>query len=49
MTAEADLIRAIREAGRQPVQRNTFYEPLREPADPSRVPPVAGVAGVALA
>ena len=44
MTAEADLVRAIREAGRQPVQRNTFYEPLREPADPSRVPPVAGVA-----
>ena len=49
MTAEADLVRAIREAGRQPVQRNTFYEPIREPAAPSRIPPAAGVAGVALA
>jgi len=49
MTAEADLVRAIREAGRQPVQRNTFYEPIREPAVPSRIPPAAGVAGVALA
>jgi len=29
MTAEADLVRAIREAGREPVQRNTFYEPIR--------------------
>ena len=26
---EADMIRAIREAGRTPVQRNTFYEPIR--------------------
>ena len=25
-----DMIRAIREAGRVPVQRATFYEPLRE-------------------
>ncbi len=27
---EAALIKAIREAGRVPVQRNTFYEPIRE-------------------
>jgi aminodeoxyfutalosine synthase len=26
---EAAMIKAIREAGRIPVQRNTFYEPLR--------------------
>ena len=26
---EAALVKAIREAGRRPVQRNTFYEPLR--------------------
>ena len=35
MTAEKDLVRAIREAGRIPVQRNTFYEPVKvwdEPA-----------------
>jgi 2-iminoacetate synthase ThiH len=24
------MIRAIREAGRVPVQRDTFYEPIRE-------------------
>jgi len=28
-TPERDLVRAIREAGRIPVQRNTFYEPIR--------------------
>jgi aminodeoxyfutalosine synthase len=26
---EAALIKAIREAGRTPVQRNTFYEPIK--------------------
>jgi hypothetical protein len=26
---EADMIKAIREAGRTPVQRNTFYEPIK--------------------
>jgi aminodeoxyfutalosine synthase len=26
---EAELVRAIREAGFNPVQRNTFYEPIR--------------------
>jgi len=28
--AEAALVKAIREAGKTPVQRNTFYEPVRE-------------------
>jgi aminodeoxyfutalosine synthase len=34
LQTEAGLVRAIREAGRAPVQRDTFYEPLRrwEPA-----------------
>ncbi len=26
---EAALVKAIREAGRDPVQRNTFYEPIK--------------------
>ncbi len=29
----ADMIKAIREAGRTPVQRNTFYEPIKVLAD----------------
>lgn len=29
LQTESDMIKAIREAGRTPVQRNTFYEPLR--------------------
>lgn len=29
LQTEADMIKAIREAGRVPVQRNTFYEPLK--------------------
>src|SRR5947207_9073752 len=29
LQTEADMIKAIREAGRVPVQRNTFYEPIR--------------------
>jgi hypothetical protein len=34
LQTEADMVKAIREAGRVPVQRNTFYEPIRivEPA-----------------
>jgi len=35
--AENDLIQAIRETGRTPVQRNTFYEPIKVLGDtPSR-------------
>ena len=29
LQTEADMIKAIREAGRVPVQRNTFYEPVK--------------------
>jgi len=29
LQTETDLVRAIREAGRVPVQRNTFYQPIR--------------------
>ena len=45
LTAEAELVKAIREAGRQPVQRDTFYEPVRvwgDPADASGISAKAG-------
>ena len=29
LQTEAALLKAIREAGRTPVQRNTFYEPIK--------------------
>jgi aminodeoxyfutalosine synthase len=29
LQTEADMVKAIREAGRSPVQRNTFYEPIK--------------------
>jgi hypothetical protein len=29
----AEMIKAIREAGRTPVQRNTFYEPIKVVAE----------------
>ena len=32
MTAEVELVRAIREAGREPFQRDTFYRAVREAA-----------------
>jgi aminodeoxyfutalosine synthase len=38
---EAELVKAIREAGRIPVQRNTFYEPIRAWEDQSPSPPVS--------
>ncbi|MGA3283932.1 MAG: CofH family radical SAM protein [Verrucomicrobiota bacterium] len=34
LQTEADMIKAIREAGRTPVQRNTFYEPIKIPDHP---------------
>jgi aminodeoxyfutalosine synthase len=36
LQTEADMIKAIREAGRTPVQRNTFYEPIKVLADSSQ-------------
>ncbi|MFM1769296.1 MAG: hypothetical protein RJA22_1825 [Verrucomicrobiota bacterium] len=35
LQTQADMIQAIREAGREPVQRNTFYEPVPAPAAPA--------------
>ncbi|HTV40653.1 MAG TPA: aminofutalosine synthase MqnE [Candidatus Sulfotelmatobacter sp.] len=38
LQTEADMLKAIREAGRTPVQRNTFYEPIKilEEMNPAR-------------
>ncbi len=33
LQTEMEMVKAIREAGRTPVQRNTFYEPIRELAN----------------
>jgi len=41
LQTEAEMIKAIRETGCTPVQRNTFYEPIKvwdEPALPSEEP-----------
>ena len=37
LQTEADMIKAIREVGRTPVQRNTFYEPIKVLAETSRM------------
>ena len=29
LQTETEMVKAIREAGRTPVQRNTFYEPIK--------------------
>jgi aminodeoxyfutalosine synthase len=39
LQTETEMVKLIREAGRTPVQRNTFYEPLKE-WDASRDPDV---------
>ena len=43
LQTETEMVRAIREAGRVPVQRDTFYRPVRtwEPAQPDPTPLVA--------
>ena len=54
LQTEAEMVKAIREAGRVPVQRNTFYEPIKrwngdsplngsEVQNPIRTPAAAGV------
>jgi len=54
LQTEAEMVKAIREAGRVPVQRNTFYEPIKqwdgngplnrsEIQNPIRTPAAAGV------
>ena len=40
LQTEADMLKAIREAGRTPVQRNTFYEPIKILENP--LPPGMG-------
>jgi aminodeoxyfutalosine synthase len=35
LQTEADMLKAIREAGRTPVQRNTFYEPIKVLENPA--------------
>ncbi len=40
LQTEAEMVKAIREAGRVPVQRNTFYEPVKEwPTTATKVEP----------
>jgi aminodeoxyfutalosine synthase len=42
LQSEAEMVKAIREAGRMPVQRDTFYRPIRvwdETAPPAAEPP----------
>ena len=39
LTAQAELVKALREAGREPVQRDTFYEPVHAPARASENSP----------
>ncbi|NJM55594.1 MAG: aminofutalosine synthase MqnE [Verrucomicrobiae bacterium] len=41
---EAEMVKAIREAGRVPVQRNTFYEPLRQWDSPHAKAPEGALA-----
>lgn len=41
LQTEAEMIKAIREAGRVPVQRNTFYEPIKVWANPEVADPEA--------
>jgi aminodeoxyfutalosine synthase len=37
LQTEAEMVKAIREAGRVPVQRNTFYEPIKTWADATTI------------
>jgi aminodeoxyfutalosine synthase len=39
LQTEAEMLKAIREAGRVPVQRNTFYEPIKTWEPPAPVTP----------
>jgi aminodeoxyfutalosine synthase len=46
LQTEAEMLKAIREAGRTPVQRNTFYEPIKvwdtSPTAATEVEPPSG-------
>lgn len=39
LQTETDMVKAVREAGRTPVQRNTFYEPIRILENPTTAEP----------
>jgi len=41
LQTEAAMLKAIREAGRTPVQRNTFYEPIKVLAESSQTEPIS--------
>ncbi len=41
LQTEAAMLKAIREAGRTPVQRNTFYEPIKVLADRPQTEPIS--------
>jgi aminodeoxyfutalosine synthase len=48
LQTEAEMVKAIREAGRTPVQRNTFYEPIKiwDSAPPIETEPPTGTSKV---
>jgi aminodeoxyfutalosine synthase len=47
LQTEAEMVKAIRETGRTPVQRDTFYRPVKVwDGPPGEDAPVAGVSQV---
>jgi aminodeoxyfutalosine synthase len=44
LQTEADMVKAIRETGRVPAQRNTFYEPVKIWDTPAAPPPAVAMA-----
>jgi aminodeoxyfutalosine synthase len=45
LQTETDMVKAIRETGRTPVQRNTFYEPIKILPDIATSPTDADTSG----
>ena len=44
LQTEAEMVKAIREAGRVPVQRDTFYEPIKTWGDATTISETAPAA-----
>lgn len=44
LQTETEMIKVIREAGREPIQRDTFYQPIRSPGGGAAAAPENGVA-----
>ena len=42
LQTKAELVKSILEAGREPFQRNTFYEPIATPEAPAEAPALVG-------